>query len=52
MKEKDEDAVRLGAKGGRKRAEVLPEEERRRIARKAAKARWKKVRVQRKGKEK
>lgn len=37
---KDEAAVALGRKGGKARAESLPPERRKEIARKAAKKRW------------
>lgn len=39
-KTKDPAAVALGRKGGRRRAQVLSKEERSRIARAAATARW------------
>ncbi len=39
---KDPNAVALGAKGGKKRAENLTPERRKEIAEKAAKARWSK----------
>jgi hypothetical protein len=39
---KDPAAVRLGQKGGQARARKLTEEQRKEIARKAAKARWSK----------
>jgi hypothetical protein len=40
LQEKDPHAVALGRKGGRARASRLTANERRKIARKAAKARW------------
>jgi len=41
--DKDQAAVELGRKGGKARAEKLTPAQRRRIARKAAQARWKAV---------
>ena len=40
---KDEAAVALGRKGGKRRAETLTEERKKEIAQKAAKARWRKL---------
>jgi hypothetical protein len=50
MTEKEWTAADMGRKGGKKRLESLTDEERSKIASKAAKTRWKKAKAAKRGK--